>query len=66
MLEGIESWQFLEPYQPEPTEEELEEPTEPEEEGTEKIAVNPADVPLEIVESKGDGVQMDLFGGELE
>ncbi len=62
----IESWQFLEPYQPEPTEEELEEPTEPEEEGTEKIAVNPADVPLEIVESKGDGVQMDLFGGELE
>ena len=31
----------------------------------EKIIVNPADVPLEIVEPKGDGVQMDLFGGEL-
>ena len=59
----IDSWQFLEPYQPEPTDEEPEpeEPTEPEEEGAEKIAVNPADVPLEIVEPKGDGVQMDLF-----
>jgi len=64
----IDSWQFLEPYQPEPTDEEpeSEEPTEPEEEGTDKITVNPADVPLEIVEPKGDGVQMDLFGGELE
>ena len=62
----IESWEFLEPYQPEPSEEtsegtvEIEEPTE-EEEVTEKINVNPADVPLEIVEPKGDGVQMDLF-----
>ena len=30
-------------------------------ENEEKIKVNPADVPLEIVEPKGDGVQMDLF-----
>ena len=62
----IESWEFLEPYQPEPSEEtsdgttEIDEPSE-EEEVTEKINVNPADVPLEIVEPKGDGVQMDLF-----
>ena len=61
----IESWQFLEPFQPEPQEEtEVPEPVE----GTEnedKIEVNPADVPLEIVETKeepkGDGIQMDLF-----
>lgn len=64
----IESWQFLEPFQPEPTEEETEEPAENEvetEENAEKVVVNPADVPLEIVEPKGDGVQMDLFGDDL-
>ena len=66
----IDEWQFLEPYQPEPSEDEPEEPDdkgEPNEgeEVTEKITVNPADVPLEIVEPKGDGVQMDLFGGDL-
>ena len=68
----IDSWQFLEPYQPEPTEETLDEPKEGESEN-EKIEVNPADVPLEIVEPSeeneekkgGDGVQMDLFGGDL-
>lgn len=67
----IDEWQFLEPYQPEPSEEEPEEPDdkgEPneEEEVTEKITVNPADVPLEIVEPKGDGVQMDLFGDDMQ
>ena len=73
----IESWQFLEPFQPEPSEKDTEAPdaevpesTEgqhtPEVSGNEeKIKVNPADVPLEIVEPKGDGVQMDLFGGDL-
>ena len=61
----IDTWEFLEPYQPEPSEEtpddtdEIGESTE--EETTERINVNPADVPLEIVEPKGDGVQMDLF-----
>ena len=61
----IDTWEFLEPYQPEPSEEtpdganEIDEPSE--EEVTEKVNVNPADVPLEIVEPKGDGVQMDLF-----
>ena len=66
----IERWEFLEPFQPEPSDDEPEEPEgglEPveEEEATEKIAVNPDDVPLEIVEPKGDGVQMDLFGDEM-
>lgn len=64
----IDSWQFLEPFQPEPTAEAIEEPVETEDETEvkeEKIVVNPADVPLEIVEPKGDGVQMDLFGGEV-
>ena len=73
----IESWQFLEPFQPEPSEKETEAPDAevpesiegqhtPEVSGNEeKIKVNPADVPLEIVEPKGDGVQMDLFGGDL-
>ena len=76
----IDEWQFLEPIQPEPSDDEPEVP-EPEDaeqsrgiEGTNdpeapdnesKIKVNPADVPLEIVETKGDGVQMDLFGGDL-
>jgi topoisomerase-4 subunit A len=61
----IDTWEFLEPYQPEPSEGtpdgaiEIDEPSE--EEVAEKINVNPADVPLEIVEPKGDGVQMDLF-----
>ena len=61
----IDTWEFLEPFQPEPSEEtpddndEIGESTE--EETTERINVNPADVPLEIVEPKGDGVQMDLF-----
>ena len=56
----------MEPYQPEPSEEtpdgagEIDELSE-KEETTEKITVNPEDVPLEIVEPKGDGVQMDLF-----
>ena len=67
----IDEWQFLEPYQPEPSEDEPEEPDdngEPNEgeEVTEKITVNPADVPLEIVEPKGDGVQMDLFGDDMQ
>jgi topoisomerase-4 subunit A len=64
----IDTWQFLEPYQPEPAEEEQEEPDMPDEpespeasENEEKIEVNPADVPLEIVKPQGDGVQMDLF-----
>ena len=61
----IESFQFLEPFQPEPTEEKPEDPEAPESdeepENEKKIEVNPADVPLEIVETKGDGVQMDLF-----
>ena len=64
----IESFQFLEPFQPEPTEEETEEPeaTElaEEPENVDKIEVNPADVPLEIVETKGDGVQMNLFDND--
>ena len=67
----IDEWQFLEPYQSEPSEDEPEEPDEkgePNEGGevTEKITVNPADVPLEIVEPKGDGVQMDLFGDDMQ
>ena len=64
----IDTWQFLEPFQPEPTEEEQGEPDTPEEpenpdmpENEEKIVVNPADVPMEIVKPQGDGVQMDLF-----
>ena len=65
----IESFQFLEPLEPEPSEDESEEPevTEPVEgpENEVKIEVNPADVPMEIVKPQGDGVQMDLFGGEL-
>ena len=64
----IDDFRFLEPFQPEPTEEEVEETVENEvetEENTEKVVVNPADVPLEIVETQGDGVQMDLFGGDL-
>jgi len=63
----IDSWKFLEPYEPKSSGEEPEpdEQTEPEEVVTEKIEVNPNDVPLEIVEPKGDGVQMDLFGDEL-
>ena len=65
----IESWQFLEPFEPEPSEEETETTeTEAEEtpsEGEENMPVNPADVPLEIVEPKGDGVQMDLFENDL-
>ncbi|MBR5082113.1 MAG: DNA gyrase/topoisomerase IV subunit A [Bacteroidales bacterium] len=61
----IDTWEFLEPFQPEPSEETPEDTDEigesAEEETTERINVNPADVPLEIVEPKGDGVQMDLF-----
>ncbi len=71
----IDQWEFLEPCQPELSEAEPEAP-EPAEatdapdgsevpENKEKIAVNPDDVPLEIVEPKGDGIQMDLFGDEL-
>ena len=68
----IDQWEFLEPFQPEPSEDEPEvsEPDAPEEvevsESEEKITVNPDDVPLEIVESKGDGVQMDLFGDDMQ
>ena len=62
----IDTWQFLEPFQPEPSEEEPEGSDSIEEpESEEKKVVNPADVPLEIEVPKGDGVQMDLFGGDL-
>ena len=83
----IDSWQFLEPYEPEPREDETEAPEpvegpiqesevpetevpEPVEGPTaenddEKVIVNPADVPMEIVKPQGDGVQMDLFGEDL-
>ena len=70
----IDSWQFLEPFQPETTETEAPEPVEgdkgsdnpdtntPESPDNEsKIKVNPADVPMEVVKPQGDGVQMDLF-----
>ncbi|MBQ6772084.1 MAG: DNA gyrase/topoisomerase IV subunit A [Bacteroidales bacterium] len=61
----IDNFRFLEPFQPEPSEEGLEtaenECEELLKESSEKMSVNPADVPLVIVEPKGDGVQMDLF-----
>ena len=69
----IDGFEFLEPFQPEPKEEEpeapepVEGPNAPKEpdteapENVERIKVNPNDIPLEIVEPKGDGVQMDLF-----
>ncbi len=70
----IDSWQFLEPFQPETTETEAPEPVEGDEvsdnpdtstpespDNESKIIVNPADVPMEIVKPQGDGVQMDLF-----
>ena len=60
----VDTWEFLEPIQPEPSKDEPNVPAE-DDEPIEKIEVNPADVPLEIVEPKGDGVQMDLFGGDL-
>ena len=75
----IDSWQFLEPFQPEPSEDEpadseASEPAEGVEEQNPagepekevKVVVNPADVPMEVVKPQGDGVQMDLFGSELE
>ena len=57
----IDSFKFLEPFQPEPKEEPetLEEPETPETD--EKTEANAADVPLEIEKPQGDGVQMDLF-----
>jgi len=68
----VDTWQFLEPFQPEPSDEEPESPADEAndtpadgETSVEKIEVNPDDVPLEIVEPKGDGVQMDLFGDDL-
>ncbi len=65
----IDSWQFLEPYEPEPREDETEAPEPVEgptaENDDEKVIVNPADVPMEIVKPQGDGVQMDLFGEDL-
>ena len=77
----IDTWEFLEPLQPEPSEDEPETSEAPEvlesvegvegqdtsdtPEKEEKIKVNPADVPFEIVKPQGDGVQMDLFGGDL-
>jgi topoisomerase-4 subunit A len=39
--------------------------TPDESENKEIIKVNPADVPMEVVKPQGDGVQMDLFGGDL-
>ena len=68
----VESFEWLEPITPEPTEDEnviadASDASENEEETTEKITVNPADVPLEIVQNpdedkkSGDGVQMELF-----
>ena len=39
--------------------------TADEPENKEIIKVNPADVPMEVVKPQGDGVQMDLFGGDL-
>jgi topoisomerase-4 subunit A len=75
----IDSWQFLEPFQPEPSEDEPadseagepaegveEQDTAGEPEKEVKVVVNPADVPMEVVKPQGDGVQMDLFGSELE
>ena len=72
----IDSFRFLEPFQPEPSEDEPEAPdsaegsngtdTAEEPENEEKRVVNPADVPMEIVRPQGDGVQMDLFGNDLE
>jgi len=65
----IDSWQFLEPFEPEPKEDETEAPEPVEgptaENDDEKVIVNPADVPMEIVKPQGDGVQMDLFGEDL-
>ena len=89
----IDSWQFLEPYEPEPKEDENEAP-EPVEgpiqeyqvtdsevaepavveqsrsvdgltDTNEKVSVNPADVPMEVVKPQGDGIQMDLFDNEV-
>ena len=70
----IDTWQFLEPLQPEPNAEEPVEQVDPESgqsieepnatemlENKEKIEVNPADVPMEVVKPQSDGVQMDLF-----
>jgi len=31
----------------------------------EKVNVNPADVPMEVVKPQGDGIQMDLFDNEV-
>ena len=75
----IDSWRFLEPFQPEPSEDEPadseagepaegveEQNTAGEPEKDVKVVVNPADVPMEVVKPQGDGVQMDLFGSELE
>ena len=88
----IDTWQFLEPYEPEPKEEaedpepvegpiqesqasdsEVHEPAVVEQsrsvEGpintNEKVSVNPADVPMEVVKPQGDGIQMDLFDNEV-
>ena len=63
----IDTWEFLEPFQPEPFEDAPDgaDENEPSDDATEKINVNPSDVPLEIVEPKGDGVQMDLFDNEI-
>mgnify|MGYP002620006527 FL=1 len=57
-VEGVEEPTSEDPKAPEP----VEGPDFPESLDNEaRIKVNPADVPLEIVEPKGDGVQMDLF-----
>ena len=57
-VEGVEEPTSEDPKAPEP----VEGPDFPESlDNGASIKVNPADVPLEIVEPKGDGVQMDLF-----
>ena len=77
----VDTWQFLEPFLPEPSKDDpetleapgliegpnphdvSEEPETPE--NKEKLEVNPDDVPMEVVKPQGDGIQMDLFGGDL-
>ena len=62
----IESFSWLEPIEPETPEED---PTDSDDapESDENVAVNPADVPLEIEDTtdesrkSGDGIQMELF-----
>ncbi len=70
----IDTWRFLEPFQPEPNEEEEQEDLDTPQksevpENEDKTVINPNNVPLEIVnedniseeKNGGNGVQMDLF-----